>query len=135
MFFFSTVFVTETSIVRSSRNSPSPISNVEIYAYIVSLVSPVPASITRCLLEGCRNRVVCNNHDIRKIIPLELDAPSHQLWEFDTDTGEALPLIDPAQLSFRVSAGEWAVSPTGEHVVFLSAEDESLWLIDLPPDG
>jgi hypothetical protein len=69
------------------------------------------------------------------IIPLELDAPSHQLWQFDTETGEALPLIDPAQLSFRVSAGEWAVSPTGEHLVFLSAEDESLWLIDLPPDG
>lgn len=51
---------------------PSPVSNVGVYAYVASLVSPVPASITRCLLEGCRNRVVCSNDDIQRIIPLEL---------------------------------------------------------------
>ncbi len=68
------------------------------------------------------------------IIPLELDAPSYQLWQFDTETGEALPLIDPALLSFRVSGAEWAVSPKGDHMVFLNAEDEALWLIDLPPN-
>ncbi len=51
---------------------PSPISNVAVYARIVSLVSPVPVSIIRCLLGGCRNRVVCDNDDIREIIPLEL---------------------------------------------------------------
>ncbi len=51
---------------------PSPISDVGAYAWVVSLVTPVPASITRCLLGGCRNRVVCDNDDIRKLIPLEL---------------------------------------------------------------
>ncbi len=51
---------------------PSPISNVGMYTHVVSLVSPIPAPIIRCLLDGCRNRVVCNNDDIRRIIPLEL---------------------------------------------------------------
>ncbi len=50
---------------------PSPVSNVEACAYVTSLVSTVPASVIRCLLGGCRNRVVCHNDDIRKLIPLE----------------------------------------------------------------
>ena len=49
---------------------PSPISDVEAYTRVVSLVSPVPTSIVRCLLGGCRNRVVCDNDDIRTIVPL-----------------------------------------------------------------
>ena len=51
---------------------PSPVSSVAVYAYVAGLVSPVPASIIRCLMEGCRNRVVCNNNDIHKIIPMDL---------------------------------------------------------------
>ncbi len=51
---------------------PSPVSDVEAYTWIVSLVSPVPAQVVRCLLGGCRNRVVCDNDDIRLLIPLEL---------------------------------------------------------------
>lgn len=67
------------------------------------------------------------------IIPIEPDAPSHRLWQFDALTGEVEPLTDPEQLPFRVAAGDWSVSPTGEHVVFLNAEDQALWLITLPP--
>ncbi len=51
---------------------PSPVSNVGVYAHVASLASPVPASMIRCLLGGCRNRVVCDNDDIRRLIPLEL---------------------------------------------------------------
>ncbi len=53
---------------------PMPISNVGVYAYVASLVSPVPAPIIRCLIEGCRNRVVCDNDDIQEMIPLQLVA-------------------------------------------------------------
>ncbi len=51
---------------------PSLVSDVDVYAFVASLVSPIPASIVRCLLGGCRNRVVCDNDDIRELIPLEL---------------------------------------------------------------
>lgn len=67
------------------------------------------------------------------IIPMELDVSSHRIWQFDAETGQAVPLTDPQQLSFRVQAGDWSVSPTGEYVVFVNAEDQALWLITLPP--
>jgi Tol biopolymer transport system component len=67
------------------------------------------------------------------IIPMELDAPSYRIWQFDAETGQVTPLTDPQQLSFRVQAGDWSVSPTGEFVVFVNAEDQALWLIILPP--
>ncbi len=51
---------------------PSPVASVGVYSYVASLVSPVPASVTRCLLGGCRNRVVCHNDDITRLIPLDL---------------------------------------------------------------
>ncbi len=51
---------------------PAPVSDVGVFAYVASLVSPVPAPIVRCLIEGCRNRVVCDNDDIQEMIPLQL---------------------------------------------------------------
>lgn len=68
------------------------------------------------------------------IIPLDMDAESHRLWEFDAATGEATPLTDPAVTPFRVSQGDWSVSPTGQHIVFL-AQDQSLWVMTLPPSA
>lgn len=65
------------------------------------------------------------------IIPIEMDAVSHRLWQFDSQTGKVEPLTDPDQQPFRVASGDWIVSPTGRYVVFLNAEDESLWMIDL----
>ena len=67
------------------------------------------------------------------IIPMELNVSSHRIWQFDAETGQATPLTDPQQLSFRVQAGDWSVSPTGEYVVFVNAEDQALWLLRLPP--
>lgn len=68
------------------------------------------------------------------IIPLDMDVESHRLWEFDATTGEAYPLTDPAVTPFRVAQGDWSVSPTGNHIVFLG-QDQSLWLMTLPPRG
>ena len=57
---------------------------------------------------------------------------SMQLWAIDAATGEFEPLTDPAELSFSISNGDWDVSPDGQHVVFVSSEDENIWLITLP---
>ncbi|MBN1312543.1 MAG: hypothetical protein JXB30_14100 [Anaerolineae bacterium] len=65
------------------------------------------------------------------VVPMDIDAPSHRLLQIDAPTGQVTPLTDPAQLPFRISGGDWSVSPTGEHIVFLNAEDQALWLLTL----
>jgi uncharacterized protein YbjT (DUF2867 family) len=49
-----------------------PFNSVKFYAYIASLLTPVPASIIRCLMESCHCDVVCHNDDIKKILPFDL---------------------------------------------------------------
>jgi hypothetical protein len=41
------------------------------YAYIASLVTPVPASIIQSLMEGLKNEVVCKDNIIHQVIPFE----------------------------------------------------------------
>ena len=48
-----------------------PISSIEMYSYLASLLTPVPMQICRCLLEGTRNEVICLNDAIKKIVPIE----------------------------------------------------------------
>lgn len=48
-----------------------PFSNIRAYAYITSLLTPVPASITECLMEGLKNEVVCQDNSIRALIPFK----------------------------------------------------------------
>ncbi len=50
---------------------PCPFCNIGFFAYCASLLTPVPAAITRCLMEGIANEVVCRNDDIRRILPFE----------------------------------------------------------------
>jgi len=47
---------------------PVPITSIEIYSYLASLLTPVPVQICRCLLEGTHNEVVCLNDKIKKIL-------------------------------------------------------------------
>ncbi|NOY22067.1 MAG: SDR family oxidoreductase [Acidobacteria bacterium] len=47
-----------------------PFSYIPLYAYIASLVTPVPAPIIRSLMEGLRNDVVCRDQSIRTLISI-----------------------------------------------------------------
>lgn len=67
------------------------------------------------------------------IIPFEPGAGSHRLLQFDATSGEMVALTDAQTFPFRVSAGYWSVSPKGDYVVFLNAQDGALWAFDLPP--
>jgi len=49
----------------------APFSNITFYSYMASLLTPVPARITACLMEGLKDEVVCANQDIRDLIPFE----------------------------------------------------------------
>lgn len=48
---------------------PSFFSNTTLYGYFASLLTPVPAPITKCLMEGAKNEVICQNDIIKKILP------------------------------------------------------------------
>ncbi|MDD5226895.1 MAG: DUF2867 domain-containing protein, partial [Candidatus Omnitrophica bacterium] len=48
-----------------------PFSNTKIYAYLASLLTPVPAPLTQCLMEGLKNDVVCLEDGIKRFLPFE----------------------------------------------------------------
>jgi len=48
---------------------PSPISNIKFFSYITSLLTPVPAAITWCLMESVTHDVVCQENDILELVP------------------------------------------------------------------
>lgn len=68
------------------------------------------------------------------IAPLDLTNPLNSLWQVDAASGVAAPLVTPDQAAFKIAAGDWTVSPDGRAAVFLSAQDQNLWLITLPED-
>ncbi len=49
---------------------PVYFGNLDFYSYLASLLTPVPAPITRCLMEGIRNEVICLDNSIKLHIPL-----------------------------------------------------------------
>ncbi len=48
-----------------------PTRNIRFFAYIGSLLTPVPAPITRCLMEGLASEVVCQDQAIKRLLPFE----------------------------------------------------------------
>lgn len=48
---------------------PSPFSGIGFLSYVASLITPVPAAITLCLMEGLANEVVCQDQKARELIP------------------------------------------------------------------
>ncbi len=66
------------------------------------------------------------------IVPIQPDAASHQLLQYDIETGDVGNLTDPKRVPFKIANGQWSVSPDGQHVVFVEAGDHNLWLLTLP---
>jgi uncharacterized protein YbjT (DUF2867 family) len=58
-------------IHKKIRFPSAPISYLPIYAYVASLITPVPAPITLSLMAGLKDEVVCRDNDIRRLIPFE----------------------------------------------------------------
>ena len=48
-----------------------PIPSIRFYSYFASLFTPVPASITHCLMEGLKNDAYCKDRLIRSFLPFE----------------------------------------------------------------
>ena len=50
---------------------PALITYTPLYGYIASLLTPVPGPITKVLIEGCKNEVICQNNDARILLDFE----------------------------------------------------------------
>lgn len=57
---------------RSLLILPVPVLTPRLSSYWVGLISPVPPSVSMPLIEGLKNEVVCREHAIRTLIPLQL---------------------------------------------------------------
>jgi Tol biopolymer transport system component len=66
------------------------------------------------------------------LAPFEPGAASHRLLQIDPTTGLATAITDPALMPFKIANGDWRVSPDGRWMVFVSAQDQNLWLVKLP---
>jgi Tol biopolymer transport system component len=66
------------------------------------------------------------------VIPLDLESPGPTLWQVDVLSGETWRLIDPSITSLQIASNDWQPSPDGEKIVFRSAEDQNLWVLELP---
>jgi hypothetical protein len=66
-------------------------------------------------------------------IPLEIQSSAMRLQEYDATTGTLRDITDPAWLPFRVANNDWTVSPDGSQIVFVSADDNNLWLLEPLP--
>lgn len=65
------------------------------------------------------------------VIPLDLEQPINQLLQVEAATGLERALTEPGVTAFKVANGDWRVSPGGDEVIFVSAEDRNIWMIEL----
>jgi hypothetical protein len=66
------------------------------------------------------------------VIPLDLEQPGPALWQVDAINGRSWRLIDPLHTSWQIASNDWQPSPDGEKIVFRSAVDQNLWVLELP---
>ncbi len=66
------------------------------------------------------------------VVPLDLNQPINQLLQIEATTGQVQALTEPGSTPFKIANGDWRVSPGGNEVIFVSAEDGNIWMIELP---
>jgi uncharacterized protein YbjT (DUF2867 family) len=118
---------------------PVPVLTPALSSHWVGLVTPVPASIARPLVESLRHEVVCHEHDIAAYVP----DPPGGLTGFDDAVRRALAKVGEASVDTRWSEAsypgtsaqpwpgdpEWAGGSLFEDVreVVVRAPVEQLW--------
>jgi len=66
------------------------------------------------------------------LLPLDPGAPAQRVVLVDAATGQTEEAINPNETPLRILGGDWALSPDGRRIVFVSAVDRNLWLASLP---
>jgi hypothetical protein len=90
------------------RILPVPLFTPGLSSHWVGIVTPVPASIARPLVESLRNTVVCTEHDIAGYLP----DPPGGLLGFDDAVRLALQKIRDADVATRWSSASTPGAPS-----------------------
>jgi Tol biopolymer transport system component len=69
------------------------------------------------------------------LIPLDLADPGAALWEVDAEAGSARQLTRPEDVPLPIANNDWAASPDGKSIVYVSSIDRAIWKVDLPTDS
>ncbi len=65
------------------------------------------------------------------VVPLDINQPIHRFLQIGAATGQIHPITDPDTTPFKIANGDWSISPSGKEIIFVSAEDSNIWLIEL----
>jgi uncharacterized protein YbjT (DUF2867 family) len=87
---------------------PVPVLTPSLSSHWVGLVTPVPNSIARPLVESLRNEVVAGDHDIADYV----EDPAHGLLPFDEAVRLALQRVREANVTTRWSSAAWPDAPS-----------------------
>ncbi|MEV0588613.1 SDR family oxidoreductase [Nonomuraea sp. NPDC050310] len=87
---------------------PVPLLSPWLSSHWVGLVTPVPASIARPLVEGLRNETVCREHDIARYVP----DPPEGLIGFSLAVKLALQKIKEADVATRWTSASTPGAPS-----------------------
>lgn len=87
---------------------PVPVLTPSLSSHWVGLVTPVPSSIARPLVDSLRNTVVTTEHDIAAYVP----DPPEGLLDFDASVRLALQRIRDAEVSTRWSSAALPGAPS-----------------------
>jgi uncharacterized protein YbjT (DUF2867 family) len=90
------------------RILPVPLFTPSLSSHWVGLVTPVPASIARPLVESLRNTVVCREHDIAAYVP----DPPGGLLGFDEAVRLAIQRVSEAAVATRWSSASVPGAPS-----------------------
>ncbi len=105
-------------------------SETVILAAIIFVVLQAATQTFKVVGPSMRPMLVDGQHLL--VVPVDLNQPVHQLLQVEADTGQVTDLTDPAVTPFKIANGDWSVSPVGDKIAFLSADDGNIWLLELP---
>jgi hypothetical protein len=69
--------------------------------------------------------------DTLLVLPLEPGAGGQRVLAVEAATGAMRALTDPAVTPLRIAGGDWALAPDGRRIVFVSADDRAIWVLEL----
>jgi uncharacterized protein YbjT (DUF2867 family) len=75
---------------------PGLITWQPLYGYLASMLTPVPGPVTKVLVKGCKNEVICQDNTIRELIRFEP-------MSFDEAVIEALKVEETGEITSRWS--------------------------------
>lgn len=90
------------------RIVPVPVLSPTLSSHWVGLITPVPASLARPLVESLKNTVVASDHDIAEYVP----DPPDGLIGYDTAVGLALTRVKELDVPTRWSSASTAGAPS-----------------------